>query len=79
MGSLGRQCPLIGDPGTGRLCLRRAIAGTRVSLSLARRSNLLEMFVGVAPAVWFVFRMHVRRPLLIFIDEIDVPDASATQ
>jgi cell division protease FtsH len=69
-----RGCLLIGEPGTGKTLLAKAIAGEAdVPFFFISGSDFVEMFVGVgASRVRDMFeeaKMH--SPCLIFIDEID--------
>ena len=69
-----RGCLLIGEPGTGKTLLARAIAGEAdVPFFFISGSDFVEMFVGVgASRVRDMFEEAKRNaPCLIFIDEID--------
>ena len=69
-----RGCLLIGEPGTGKTLLARAIAGeANVPFFFISGSDFVEMFVGVgASRVRDMFEEAKKHsPCLIFIDEID--------
>lgn len=69
-----RGCLLIGEPGTGKTLLARAIAGeAEVPFFFISGSDFVEMFVGVgASRVRDMFEEAKKSaPCLIFIDEID--------
>ena len=69
-----RGCLLIGEPGTGKTLLARAIAGEAdVPFFFISGSDFVEMFVGVgASRVRDMFEEAKKNaPCLIFIDEID--------
>ncbi len=75
---LGAQIPkgalLIGQPGTGKTLLAKAVAGeARVPFFSISGSDFVEMFVGVgASRVRDLFRQAKEKaPAIIFIDEID--------
>lgn len=69
-----RGCLLVGEPGTGKTLLARAIAGEAdVPFFFISGSDFVEMFVGVgASRVRDMFEEAKKNaPCLIFIDEID--------
>jgi cell division protease FtsH len=69
-----RGCLLIGEPGTGKTLLAKAIAGeAQVPFFFISGSDFVEMFVGVgASRVRDMFEeAKTQAPCLIFIDEID--------
>lgn len=69
-----RGCLLIGEPGTGKTLLARAIAGEAgVPFFSISGSDFVEMFVGVgASRVRDMFEQAKRHtPCIVFIDEID--------
>jgi cell division protease FtsH len=69
-----RGCLLIGEPGTGKTLLAKAIAGeAEVPFFFISGSDFVEMFVGVgASRVRDMFdEAKFHAPCLIFIDEID--------
>ena len=63
---------MVGQPGTGKTLLLKAIAGeAKVPFSISV-SDFVEMFVGVgASRVRDVFDQAKAAPCIIFIDEID--------
>ena len=76
--SMGAKIPtgilLVGNPGTGKTLLARAVAGeANVSFLHISGSDFVEMFVGVgASRVRDLFEQGRRMaPAIIFIDEID--------
>jgi len=69
-----RGCLLIGDPGTGKTLLAKAIAGEAgVPFFTISGSDFVEMFVGVgASRVRDMFiQAKKQAPCILFIDEID--------
>ena len=65
---------LVGDPGTGKTLLARAIAGEAgVPFFTTSGSEFVEMFVGVgASRVRSLFKKaRTKAPCIVFIDEID--------
>ena len=73
-GKVPRGCLLIGNPGTGKTLLARAIAGeAKVPFFSISGSDFVEMFVGVgASRVRNLFEQSKKTaPCIIFIDEID--------
>ncbi|MDR1350599.1 MAG: ATP-dependent zinc metalloprotease FtsH [Zoogloeaceae bacterium] len=75
---LGGRIPkgvlLVGNPGTGKTLLARAIAGeAKVPFSSISGSDFVEMFVGVGAArVRDMFENAKKQaPCIVFIDEID--------
>ena len=76
--SLGARIPkgvlLVGQPGTGKTLLARAVAGeSRVPFISISGSDFVEMFVGVgASRVRDLFdQAKKNKPCIVFIDEID--------
>jgi cell division protease FtsH len=73
-GKIPRGCLLVGQPGTGKTLLARAIAGEAgVPFFTISGSDFVEMFVGVgASRVRDMFDQGKKNsPCIIFIDEID--------
>lgn len=73
-GEIPKGCLLIGQPGTGKTLLARAIAGeANVPFFTISGSDFVEMFVGVgASRVRDMFEQGKKNaPCIIFIDEID--------
>jgi cell division protease FtsH len=73
-GKIPRGCLLVGQPGTGKTLLARAIAGEAgVPFFTISGSDFVEMFVGVgASRVRDMFEQGKKNsPCIIFIDEID--------
>ena len=73
-GKIPRGCLLVGQPGTGKTLLARAIAGeAAVPFFTISGSDFVEMFVGVgASRVRDMFEQGKKNsPCIIFIDEID--------
>ena len=73
-GKIPRGALLVGNPGTGKTLLARAIAGeARVPFFTISGSDFVEMFVGVgASRVRDMFEQGKKNsPCIIFIDEID--------
>ena len=73
-GKIPRGCLLVGQPGTGKTLLARAIAGEAgVPFFTISGSDFVEMFVGVgASRVRDMFAQATKHaPCIIFIDEID--------
>ena len=69
-----RGCLLVGNPGTGKSLLARAVAGEAgVPFFSCSASSFVEMFVGVgASRVRDLFKDAKKKaPCIIFIDEID--------
>ena len=76
--SLGARIPkgilLVGNPGTGKTLLARAVAGeSNVPFITISGSDFVEMFVGVgASRVRDLFEQAKKnKPCIVFIDEID--------
>jgi cell division protease FtsH len=73
-GKIPKGCLLIGNPGTGKTLLAKAIAGeAKVPFFSISGSDFVEMFVGVgASRVRDLFEQGKKNaPCIIFIDEID--------
>lgn len=73
-GKIPKGCLLIGNPGTGKTLLAKAIAGeARVPFFSISGSDFVEMFVGVgASRVRDLFDQAKKNaPCIVFIDEID--------
>jgi cell division protease FtsH len=73
-GKLPRGVLMVGNPGTGKTLLARAIAGeAKVPFFTISGSDFVEMFVGVgASRVRDMFEQAKKHaPCIIFIDEID--------
>ena len=73
-GRIPRGILMVGQPGTGKTLLARAIAGeARVPFFSISGSDFVEMFVGVgASRVRDMFDQAKKQtPCIIFIDEID--------
>ena len=73
-GKIPRGCLLVGQPGTGKTLIARAIAGEAgVPFFTISGSDFVEMFVGVgASRVRDMFEQGKKNsPCIIFIDEID--------
>ena len=73
-GKIPKGVLLVGDPGTGKTLLARAVAGEAgVPFFTISGSDFVEMFVGVgASRVRDVFKQaREKAPCIIFIDEID--------
>src|SRR5271156_3227677 len=73
-GRIPRGVLMVGNPGTGKTLLARAIAGeAKVPFSSISGSDFAEMFVGVGAArVRDMFEQAKKHaPCIVFIDEID--------
>ncbi|MBT5827775.1 MAG: ATP-dependent metallopeptidase FtsH/Yme1/Tma family protein [Alphaproteobacteria bacterium] len=73
-GKIPKGCLLVGNPGTGKTLLAKAIAGeAQVPFFSISGSDFVEMFVGVgASRVRDLFEQAKKNaPAIIFIDEID--------
>jgi len=73
-GKIPKGCLLVGNPGTGKTLLAKAIAGeAKVPFFSISGSDFVEMFVGVgASRVRDLFEQGKKNsPCIIFIDEID--------
>ena len=73
-GKIPKGCLLVGNPGTGKTLLAKAIAGeAKVPFFSISGSDFVEMFVGVgASRVRDLFEQGKKHaPAIIFIDEID--------
>ncbi len=73
-GKIPKGCLLVGNPGTGKTLLAKAIAGeAKVPFFSISGSDFVEMFVGVgASRVRDLFEQAKKNsPCIIFIDEID--------
>ena len=73
-GSIPKGVLMVGQPGTGKTVLAKAIAGeAKVSFFSISGSDFVEMFVGVgASRVRDMFEQAKKQsPCIIFIDEID--------
>jgi cell division protease FtsH len=79
-GRIPRGVLMVGNPGTGKTLLARAIAGeAKVPFFSISGSDFVEMFVGVGAArVRDMFENAKKHaPCIVFIDEIDAAPASA--
>ena len=73
-GKIPKGVLLVGDPGTGKTLLARAVAGeAKVPFFSISGSDFVEMFVGVgASRVRDLFKQaREKAPCIVFIDEID--------
>jgi cell division protease FtsH len=73
-GKIPRGCLMVGQPGTGKTLLAKAIAGeAKVPFFSISGSDFVEMFVGVgASRVRDMFEQAKKSaPCIVFIDEID--------
>ena len=73
-GKIPKGCLLVGNPGTGKTLLAKAIAGeAKVPFFSISGSDFVEMFVGVgASRVRDLFEQAKKNsPCIVFIDEID--------
>src|SRR5204862_3280097 len=83
--SMGARTPkgvlLVGEPGTGKTLISRAVAGEAgVSFYSVSGSEFVEMFVGVGAArVRDLFKeAKEHAPCIVFIDEIDAVGSQRT-
>ena len=73
-GKIPRGVLMVGNPGTGKTLLARAIAGeARAPFYSISGSDFVEMFVGVGAARVRDMFAHAKKsaPCIVFIDEID--------